>query len=444
MLAELRLINFRSISNPRRLKLAPLNVLIGPNNAGKSSLLYALLLMKQTMSDANPDAALVTSLQGLELGGYRDLVHGHDENSQIGMELRFHEAAMPKFSMPGGSPQAKQAVDFSFRLGYDKKRNRILVSEAIVRAADAEVLLAAKRGPKGLEMSGVPADIGAHLGLRLVHFVPATYLKGKAPKDKQLATKAFRRMFDSIVYPMAAEEVLQNIRYIGPVRDRIPPMMLSGTRTYAEVGPTGADTMRVLASQERTGRGMKGEPKTAEARLREWLCDRFRTLKDVRLHWGDVHHTVVSLLGDERRGVADLNLAYMGFGIGQLVPLIVETGILPPQGCLLVEQPEVHLHPKAQADLADLFLAHLKGGRQFIIETHSEHLVLRLRRRIAEGLDPTNVRLFHFGKAATHTVIKAMDIDRDGMVPKWPRRFFEQSYEEALRIAEAGISKRAR
>jgi predicted ATPase len=107
---------------------------------------------------------------------------------------------------------------------------------------------------------------------------------------------------------------------------------------------------------------------------------------------------------------------------------------------LLVEQPEIHLHPAAQADLADLFIDALGQERQFIVETHSEHLVLRIRRRIAEGkLDPSRVRIFFVELRAGKTRVRQLALDDNGHFEKWPKGFFDEGYQEAMAIAEAQI-----
>jgi predicted ATPase len=249
-------------------------------------------------------------------------------------------------------------------------------------------------------------------------------------------------MYRSVGCSVLLSQALQDMQYIGPLRERLAPFAVTGTGTYSEVGDTGSHVMRVLASQQRVALRGKGARKTAEKRLREWLCDRFRILSDIRLSEIRPDLELTALLADERRGFRNMNVAYMGFGVSQLVPLIVATVMLPPSGCLLVEQPEVHLHPAAQAELADLFLSNLDDGRQCIVETHSEHLVLRLRRRIAEGtVHPARVRLFYVEKPGGQTRIKPLDIDKNGMVPEWPKGFFDDGYGEAMRIAEARLRR---
>ncbi|MFC1605222.1 DUF3696 domain-containing protein, partial [Planctomycetota bacterium] len=118
----------------------------------------------------------------------------------------------------------------------------------------------------------------------------------------------------------------------------------------------------------------------------------------------------------------------------------VQTVLTPKNGCLIVEQPEIHLHPAAQANLADLFVHYANEGKQLVVETHSEHLLLRVRRRIAEGkISPDKVRIFLVEKSGTSTRIRCLKLEKNGHFQRWPKGFFEEGYKEAMAIAEAQL-----
>lgn len=441
MFDKIRLMNFRSIKDSGVLDLRPVNILIGRNNSGKSSVLYALLLLRETMTDRDDRTALTTSLPGLEVGGYRDLVYGRDPATLLKLRFKLAEGINTTLVLRAGKPE--RWSDFRATFGYDGKQNRIQVEDSEVRIPEGKLVIGVRRTAGRLEVRGVPDHLRKHVRIKLAHFVPTVLTKGKPPHDQKVARAALDYMYRSVGCSVLLSEALQNIQYVGPLRQRLAPFAVTGTRTYSEVGATGADVMRVLASQQRVARLGKGGRKTAERGLREWLCDRFGILRDIRLSAIRPDLELTALLADEPRGFRDMNVAYMGFGVSQLVPLTVATVMLPPSGCLLVEQPEVHLHPAAQAQLADLFVSNVEAGRQCIVETHSEHLVLRLRRRIAEGkVDPANIRLFYVEKSGRQTRIQPLDIDDKGMVPDWPRGFFDDGYGEAMRIAEARLHSR--
>lgn len=123
----------------------------------------------------------------------------------------------------------------------------------------------------------------------------------------------------------------------------------------------------------------------------------------------------------------------VGIGISQVLPVLVMA--YGSSGKLLaMEQPEIHLHPSIQAELADVFIESALGQRQntFILETHSEHIILRLMRRIREGtLNPEDVCVIYVDPLSQGSKVIELRIDDDGdFIDEWPGGFFEESFHE--------------
>lgn len=139
----------------------------------------------------------------------------------------------------------------------------------------------------------------------------------------------------------------------------------------------------------------------------------------------------------------EVNLSDAGTGLTQVLPLVVqrifEDLTARDGGIEILEQPELHLHPAAHGPLADLYIA--ASGHEnacFIIETHSENFVLRLRRRIAEGLDPTRVKLYWVNDSSRPgSQIEEIAIHGNGDVSNWPSTVFSEDFEEVRAIREA-------
>lgn len=136
----------------------------------------------------------------------------------------------------------------------------------------------------------------------------------------------------------------------------------------------------------------------------------------------------------------DLDLTSVGTGVSQILPVLVMCLQAPPGSLLLVEQPELHLNPGVQQRLADFLLAVVATGRQLIVETHSDYLVTRLRRRTAEDPDgPTRDRIAlvfaerHEG-ATTYSAVKPA---ADGSMTNWPRGFFDEAADDSKALLEA-------
>jgi len=154
-------------------------------------------------------------------------------------------------------------------------------------------------------------------------------------------------------------------------------------------------------------------------------------------------------------GVRTANFADMGFGVSQVLPVLVQGLLVRRGGTFLVQQPEIHLHPDAQADLADYFLYLASQGVNSVIETHSEYFLLRLRRRLAEGIKPGLIGIPAEREASTRALglgdvsILYVQADRQGRAPReikigksfqfedLPKGFMNQAIEDRVAIMQA-------
>ena len=124
------------------------------------------------------------------------------------------------------------------------------------------------------------------------------------------------------------------------------------------------------------------------------------------------------------------DLTNVGVGVSQVLPIVVTCLLAAPGSTIIIEQPELHLHPAVQARLADFFVAMIMLQKQCVIETHSEHVIERIRFRIAQ--DRTNfiqdkTKIFFFGKENGSTEVSEIAVNRFGSIDDWPRDFFDQS-----------------
>lgn len=131
------------------------------------------------------------------------------------------------------------------------------------------------------------------------------------------------------------------------------------------------------------------------------------------------------------QGELTMNIADVGFGISQILPIVTQGYALKKNMLMIVEQPEIHLHPKMQADVADLLVDICKdntgGQKKIMVETHSEYLLRRIRRRISEGrIKAEDVAICSFQKDKTSLVskVEVLDISKKGSF-KWPEEFMD-------------------
>ncbi len=144
-----------------------------------------------------------------------------------------------------------------------------------------------------------------------------------------------------------------------------------------------------------------------------------------------------------RKGASEVLLTDVGFGISQVLPVITLLQYVPEGSTVILEQPEIHLHPLAQAALADVIIqASTHRKVQVVLESHSEHLLLRLQRRIAEGdLQKDDVRLYFCDAMRSESKITQLEVDLYGKIKNWPDRFMGDAFNEAAQAEIARLNR---
>jgi predicted ATPase len=436
LFTHLRLRRFKAYRDSGDVALRPLTLVLGANNSGKSSLLHAILLLAQTLDDTTSRQPLVTSGAFVDLGGYYDIVWGGQGTKagpfsiELSAEGRGLERSM---SYLGSESDQGPPADLRVAFSFDARRNSTMVSSCAVEGG-GHTFLAARRAGRGYVAPNLSASAREHLTIGFRHFLPVY-----RPRPKFDFTKHRDVMNTYLRSDMAAtawSRLFAGVGHVAPLRQPVPRYGILGKSPTSELGPGGENLLRALRSYDDDG----GQPeRRLVADVNRWISENFGMLDELRLVNVDEAGTVLALIGDEREGFRNINVANMGEGISQLLPIIARVLTTPSDGALLVEQPELHLHPAAQADLADLFISGARAGnRQYIVETHSEHMLLRLRRRIAEKrISPDRVAVLYVERGAKSSAVRSLDLNREGEFHDWPEGFFDERYREALAIMEA-------
>lgn len=141
----------------------------------------------------------------------------------------------------------------------------------------------------------------------------------------------------------------------------------------------------------------------------------------------------VRLQDSKRNTPVEVGLSDVGFGLSQLLPFIVQS-LAASEQIITIEQPEVHIHPRLQADLGDLLAACIKEPRwnQFIIETHSEHLALRIQKLVRKGtLTPDDVSVVYVSRGTNGATVSPLRLDEEGdFIDDFPGGFFPERLRE--------------
>jgi predicted ATPase len=523
----LRLANFKGVRDETRIELRPITLLFGPNSAGKSTLLQALLYLHEILERHNTDPGS-TQLGGdaVDLGGFKQLVHARDIDREVTLALNLGGAGFDLDSLSvrgavadvldecpdgigvtlkiGWSHRLERPIVRSFDTEYGGDRVAVITSTADGTRAEIDVNASHYLFARGFSelveapfdqaelLDLIPRSLGVDLGLRgalpsLQHgFEVDAY---QFERMEQAGYGLFPRLLNGLVCEIASRvrDFLRELIYIGPLRtlpprNYTPPRVpdrgrwatglaawdLLHYRSDDEVGRVGA----VLRDTLQTGYGLvpvrsvdrsqvealldgadDGTPLLTRAAMADLVSERRVMLKQV--------------------GQAGITVAPsdIGVGVSQVLPVAAATVLdLCPerwegQPLVVVEQPERHVHPAIQVELGDMFIraartdhrraaptdddfdmddwtASRRSRRTFLLETHSEHLMLRLLRRIEEttagtlakdelALKSEDVAVYHVQQVDGCTEVRELRIDESGeFLDPWPRGFFEERRKE--------------
>jgi predicted ATPase len=357
MLTRLQLVNFKGWEDTGPRRVAPLTVLFGSNSSGKTSLLQALLLLKQTAESSDRSRVL----------------HTRDERTLVD-------------------------------LGPPLKRNRGRPWHL----------------PAPVRFYGFPDEVRSY-------FKNAAWLADLA---------------------LALERQLARIQYVGPLR-------LTPRRSYVWSGekPLHVGTLGELAVPALlAARAERREiPRGTGTRTRYdpfievvagWL-KRLGVIDSFRVDPVSKHRKDYEVRVKRSTTSAEVLITDVGVGVSQVLPVIVHCFYADRGSTVIFEHPEIHLHPRVQADLADLLIeAWTRCRVQFIVESHSEHFLRRLQRRIAEQvLRNEDVALYVCTATNGRSEIEALQVDAFGHIRNWPKDFFDDEIGDLAAMTDATMRR---
>lgn len=268
--------------------------------------------------------------------------------------------------------------------------------------------------------------------------------------------------FDSGLSPdiTDASECMQNffqssIHYLGPLRDEPRPIYpLEALINPRDVGYRGEHTAAVLDLHRETQvECFKSSDASMLIGAEKVKVPLLSAVQDWLSYMGvaeSVNTTDLGKIGHQLqvsidKGAKAHDLTNVGVGVSQLLPLVVMSLLANSPSLLIFEQPELHLHPKVQARLADFFFSLSLLGKQCLLETHSEYLVERFRLRIAQAPGEAlneKVRIYFTQKIENKTVCNEVKLTKYGAIIDWPNDFFDQAENETEAILRAAQAKR--
>lgn len=554
MLTSIEIENFKGFATRQRIDFAPLTLLFGANNAGKSTVLHALIYLHELLERGSADVDR-SELGGqiVELGGFARIVHRHESNRAITIRAEFDtpalldrfERALPDFVFPDLEDELKAAwVEVRVRLRKTPAFHGPIVDRVVIGAAGEsqplvwiepaaslkegqplyirvnlghpllseqasqiasawdeiavpEEILRTQREPKNETEDDDTSDSAPeekiddldyveHVSLPVfavsrtrlaalpplnepLRVVPAVDIEGLREEATRLraqrgADEKYREIEERIHLCESAmlqartflemvitgtttqlASILHDSLHIGPLRAVPPRGFLFERAGRLSSWADGLAAWELLLSDrldlvERVNTWLRNVNAGCKIVVQQ-LTDREADAEDIST--GHVDKTVRRLLLDTGSGPLVLP-SEVGAGISQLIPVMV-AAVQSRGGISMVEQPEIHVHPAVQVGLGDLFIeaANRDGLRRtLLIETHSEHLLLRLQRRIRESADKDaketatsfsseKLSVVHVQSQPDGVRVQRLRVDERGdFKDPWPQGFFDERFPE--------------
>lgn len=427
MIKKLQIKNFKCLKDTGKLKISPLTLLVGPNSSGKSSLIYALLILKQTVDSRDVLNPLLINSNYIKLGTYKDLIYGHKirKNLCVFIEFEHHQRSLTEELFPIGE---KMTINTKFMYNeYSKEIELQETSMSTIPPFHEFSIIRHRRNIyeiKSVDYKNGRPDEKSQKSSKVRPFKFYGY-RSITPQTK----KIIKDFFGFAVFPNLIENLFTRLFYIGPLRAWPERFYIAGGEAPQDVGLRGERSVDVLVSSGRSG--VKKHKKLLE-NVNKWIR-KFNMGLEVKLKQiGKVDYYQLIILDPYMK--IEVNLPDVGFGVSQLLPVIVEGYYAPSGAILLIEQPEIHLHPMAQCCLGDLLIEIAKQKKTVIVETHSEHIISRVRRRIAEGkINRNDVSIYYFEPGPEGSIVQELKINNLGQFENWPLGFFEEDFEEAVK-----------
>lgn len=431
MLTKLRIKNFKCLQDTKDLEIKPLTFLVGPNSSGKSSLLQMLLMLRQTVDSLDIENPLSANNGWIQMGAYPEFIYKNNPKKELEIEITFDKFIQPLFK--SGKLYLKAIFYYNRKTTQIKLKEREILLNNNIREKitweqkekkySANLSYLEKGNLKEWHRDNIKP-------IKFYDFA-ITLKKGEKPSQlrKSLPPAELFRILGFNV-----EQEFRNLFYLGPLREYPKRFYVTSGQAPQDVGIRGERAVDVLWFSHKT------ESKRIhkiEEETRNWLKE-FNIANNMRLARVGKGNYYRVLIIDPATGV-ETNLADIGFGASQTLPIIIESFYAPPGSIILIEQPEIHLHPKAQSILGDLFIeASKEANRTFIIETHSEHILARIRRRIAEKkIDREKVAIYYFEPTSDGTKISEVTLNEQGQYEWFPEGFFEEDVIEAFEHLKA-------
>ncbi|MCY3768608.1 MAG: DUF3696 domain-containing protein [Gammaproteobacteria bacterium] len=448
MLKKMTISNFKAW-HEAEIEFGRITGIFGANSAGKSSLLQLLLLLKQTKNAT--DRGLVLDFGGssdlVNLGTFSNVVHRHESDKRMSWRLFWKLPEKLKIDMHKGTPNRIRiegdTLETSCEVGLS--RSRLRTYRIAYKFNDVEYWVESQEGSE--KNFKLDKD---HSNFNFIRNRGRTRPL-RSPIKTHLFPDEIRYFYQNADFlddfEYEYEDLMDSIYYLGPLREYPRREYHWAGSSPDDVGQRGERTVDAIlaATRDREMRslGHRKRKKKFQEMIAYWLRE-LGLINEFRLeeiaNGTNLYQTIVKTSGSS----TSTALTDVGFGVSQVLPVLVLLYYVPEGSTILLEQPEIHLHPAVQSGLADVMLNVAKARKvQIIVESHSEHILRRLQRRVAEEITPPeDVALYFVSASGDKAKASNLSLNQWGEIENWPVNFFGNEMGEFAAIAKAALSRK--
>ena len=437
--------------------------LFGTNSSGKSSLIQFLLMLKETKN--NPDRNLVLDFGKsggvINLGGFGDVIHRNDKNLKLEWRLSWEGMGQP---WSASDPHTGED-----EIQFDYKEVSI---QAVVEMANPEESKSLKtqsiRYTMMDEDTGEETTIGIGPNLKKENPFRFFEVKEKTPSGDVSSGHGYIETgpikthlfpFQAILHTSSEnqdllrwleldyEKLMDRIYYLGPLRDYPHRQYNWSGGNPSDVGTRGELMINAILAASEKGKAYQMKKGSRKRSFQEVVAMRLKEMGLIHsfsvaevAEGSNIYQAKVSV---GKRSPKVL-LTDVGFGVSQVLPAIVLLNHVPEGSTVIFEQPEIHLHPEVQSSLADAIVGIAETRNlQVIIESHSEHFLRRLQRRVADETISANlVKLYFVSQESGEARLTDIGLNEYGEIENWPPDFFGDEMEEIAETRKAAIKRK--
>ena len=503
MLKSISLENYKCFKERTDVEIAPLTILCGVNSSGKSSILKSLLMLKQSYENESTSHSLLLSGEYVDNGTFDDIIYHKNKNdpSEGGAFKIINTFNINDTSDVNGKnlvkrqdiasfkelkkvflqvPNSKQIKCFSITISIEVMRPKLskspfefYIESNIVKSYNIDLKLLNIQGDpidnieRYIHVLKNPNETESNDGWILNwDGIPSTknkvkkgtsyyctcYFSGLQIKNiyADNMTVEIRSMLPNIlaIFKIASFQT-DGISFIAPLR-QTPARRYSLNGDVSSVGISG-EKMPMLLAKEYANTKTDAIPPIFIPNTGKVLWRKKKAFFNQLVNLWMEYLSLGSLSLGDKNGLVEINIndhniVDVGFGVSQALPIIVEGLFMAKDQSLLLEQPEIHLHPEMQLQIADFLIAMANNEKNIIVETHSDHFINRIVRRAMENDDINKlVKIYFFEKDDNGISTKEeVVIDKVEGAMCMNQNFFYQFANETEKIVDVGYNNMAK